>query len=96
MPFKLSNTGEMYQRLVDRVFEQQIGRNVEVYFDDMVIKTKEDNEFLRDIEDKMVHLRETNMKLNPKKCVFEVYKGRFLGQTMSTQGIKANQTKLTC
>lgn len=66
MPFMLRNAGATYRMLVDRVFEWKIGQNGKVYVNDMVIKSKEDIEFLRDIEETMVRLRDTNMKLNLK------------------------------
>lgn len=51
MPFTLRNAGATYQRLVEKLFKQQIGRNIEVYVNDMLIKSKDDNNFLKDIEE---------------------------------------------
>ncbi|GJZ52860.1 reverse transcriptase domain-containing protein [Tanacetum coccineum] len=67
MPFGLRNTGVTYQRLVDKAFHKQIGRNLEVYVDDLVIKSRTKDEIVRDIEETFKTLREINMKLNPKK-----------------------------
>lgn len=72
MLFGLRNVGATYQRMLDKVFEKQIGRNMEVYVYDMVIKSKEDEGLLKDIEEIMVRKMEANMKLNLKKCVFGV------------------------
>ncbi|GKC45221.1 reverse transcriptase domain-containing protein [Tanacetum coccineum] len=66
MPFGLRNAGATYQRLVDKAFHKQIGRNLEVYVDDLVIKSRTEDEIIRDIEETFKTLRETNMKLNPK------------------------------
>lgn len=90
MPFGLRNTGAMYHRLVDKVVDQQIGWNIEVCVDDMVTKRKNDNNFMVGIEETLKRLRQTNMKLNPKKCVFWGQKGKFLGHIVTESGIEAN------
>nr|GEX47139.1 reverse transcriptase domain-containing protein [Tanacetum cinerariifolium] len=66
MPFGPKNAGATYQRLVDKAFQKQIGRNLEVYVDDLVIKSHTKQEIIRDIEEMFRALREKNMKLNPK------------------------------
>nr|GEV45461.1 reverse transcriptase domain-containing protein [Tanacetum cinerariifolium] len=68
MPFGLKNAGATYQRLMDKAFESQIVRNIEVYVDDLVVKSYTDAEMMRDIEERFCTLRKVNMKLNPKKC----------------------------
>ncbi|GKD97811.1 reverse transcriptase domain-containing protein, partial [Tanacetum coccineum] len=82
------NAGVTYQRLVDKEFHKQIGRNLEVYVDDLVIKSRTEDEIIRDIEETFKTLREINMKLNPKKCTFGVEEGMFLGYKVNTKGIK--------
>ncbi|GJR28076.1 reverse transcriptase domain-containing protein [Tanacetum coccineum] len=67
MPFGLRNAGETYQLLVDKAFHKQIGRNLKVYVDDLVIKSRSEDKIVRDIEETFKILREINMKLNPKK-----------------------------
>ncbi|GJW60545.1 reverse transcriptase domain-containing protein [Tanacetum coccineum] len=67
MPFGLKNDGATYQRLVDKAFDSQVGRNIEVYVDDLVIKSHTETEILRDIDETFRTLRKINMKLNPKK-----------------------------
>nr|GEX88639.1 reverse transcriptase domain-containing protein [Tanacetum cinerariifolium] len=69
MPFSLRNAGATYQRLVDKAFHKQIGRNLEVYVDDLVIKIHTEDEIVRDVEETFRTLREINMKLNPKKAL---------------------------
>nr|GEU61012.1 reverse transcriptase domain-containing protein [Tanacetum cinerariifolium] len=88
MPFDLKNAGATYQRLVDKAFDSQIGRNIEVYIDDLVIKSHTDAEMLRDIGETFRTLRKTNMKLNPKKYTFEAMEGMFLGYMITPEGIK--------
>ncbi|GJS43615.1 reverse transcriptase domain-containing protein [Tanacetum coccineum] len=93
-PFNLKNARATYQRLVDKAFEKQIGRNLEVYVDDLVIKSHTKSEILRDIEETFHNLRKINLKLNPKKCTFGVEEGAFLGYVVSTKGIKACPEKV--
>ncbi|GJX29011.1 reverse transcriptase domain-containing protein [Tanacetum coccineum] len=88
MPFGLKNTGSAYQRLVDKAFDSQVGKNIEVYVDDLVIKSHTEAEMLRDIDETFRTLRKINMKLNPKKCTFGAVEGMFLGYMISPEGIK--------
>ncbi|GKE46539.1 reverse transcriptase domain-containing protein [Tanacetum coccineum] len=88
MPFGLKNAGATYQRLVDKAFDSQVGRNMEVYVDDLVIKSHTKTEMLKDIDETFSTLRKINMKLNPKKCTFEAVEGMFLGYTITLEGIK--------
>ncbi|GJR94338.1 reverse transcriptase domain-containing protein [Tanacetum coccineum] len=89
MPFGLKNVGSTYQRLVDKAFQKQIGRNLEVYVDDLVIKSRTEEEVIRDITETFKTLRQINMKLNPKKCTFGMQEGMFLGYKVSTNGLRA-------
>lgn len=65
MPFGLKNAGATYQRLVNKIF--QVGRNVEVYVDDMIVKSKQTGDHASDLRETLQTLRNYNMKLNPKK-----------------------------
>nr|GEX55610.1 reverse transcriptase domain-containing protein [Tanacetum cinerariifolium] len=69
MPFGLKNAGATYQRLVDKAFDKQVGRNLEIYVDDLVIKSHTETELLWDIEETFRTLRRINMKLNLKMYV---------------------------
>nr|GEW18966.1 reverse transcriptase domain-containing protein [Tanacetum cinerariifolium] len=89
MPFSLKNFGATYQRLVDKAFDSQIGWNIEVYVDDLVIKSHTEAKMLRDIGEMFRTLRKINMKLNPKKCTFGVVKGMFLGYMITPEEIKS-------
>uniref|UniRef100_A0A2N9GTA9 Reverse transcriptase domain-containing protein n=1 Tax=Fagus sylvatica TaxID=28930 RepID=A0A2N9GTA9_FAGSY len=94
MPFGLKNAGATYQRLMNKMFHHQIGRNVEVYVDDMLVKTKDEENHLEDLEETFETLRRYRMKLNPSKCVFGVSSGKFLGFMVSQRGIEANPDKI--
>nr|GEU91441.1 reverse transcriptase domain-containing protein [Tanacetum cinerariifolium] len=88
MPFGMRNTRATYQCLVDKAFHKQIVKNLKVYVDDLVIKSRMEDEIARDIEETFKTLREINMKLNPKKCTFGIEEGMFLGYKVSTRGLK--------
>ena len=94
MPFGLKNTRATYQRLVNQMFEKHIGRNVEVYVDDMLVKSKVEEDHLDDLKETFNTLRQYNMKLNPSKCVFGVSLGKFLGFMVSQRGIEAIPKKV--
>ena len=90
MPFGLKNAGVTYQRLVNHMFHPQIGRNIEVYVDDMLVKSQDEGIHLDDLQETFDTLQQYNMKLNPSKCAFGVSSGKFLGYMVSHRGIEAN------
>ena len=94
MPFGLKNAGATYQRLVNHMFHPQIGRNVEVSVDDMLVKSLDEGKHLDDLQETFNTLRPYNMKLNPSKCAFGVVLGKFLRFMISHRGIKANSEKI--
>ena len=94
MPFGLKNAGATYQRLVNKMFNKQIGRNKEVYVDDMLVKSKKELAHLDDLRETFTTLKQYQMKLNLSKCVFGVASGKFLGFMVSQRGIKANLEKV--
>lgn len=83
MPFRLKNAGATYQRLVNRMFKNQIGRNMEVYVDDMLVKSLSSRDHVANLEEAFETLRSYQMKLNSQKCVFGVASGNFLGFLVS-------------
>ena len=83
MLFGLKNAGATYQGLVNKMFSKQIGRNMEVYVDDMLVKSKEELTHLDDLKETFAMLKQYQMKLNPGKCVFGVASGKFLGFMVS-------------
>ena len=94
MPFGLKNVGPTYQRLVNKMFSNQIGRNMEVYVDDMLFKSKEELTHLDDLRETFATLKQYQMKLNPSKCAFGVASGKFLGFMVSKRGIETNPEKV--
>ncbi|GJV00866.1 reverse transcriptase domain-containing protein [Tanacetum coccineum] len=93
MPFRLKNAGATYQILVDTIFKGKMGRNLEAYVDDMVIKSKTELEMIKDVEETFLTLKKINMKLNPKKCSFGMEEGKFLGYIVTFKGTRANPEK---
>ena len=83
MPFRLKNAGATYQRLMNKMFTHQTGRNIQVYVDDMLVKSLREKDHLNDLQETFDTLRSYNMKLNPSKCVFGVTAGKFLGFMVS-------------
>ena len=94
MPFGLKNAGATYQRLMNRMFAPQIGRNVQVYVDDMLVKSRQEEDHLKYLKETIDTLRSYNMKLNPGKCAFGVTVGKFLGFMVSQRRIEANPDKI--
>lgn len=94
MPFGLKNAGATYQRLVNRMFEKQMGRNVEVYVDDMLVKSARALDHVSDLRETFDTIRRYRMRLNPAKCAFRVSSRKFLGYLVSQRGIEANPKKV--
>ena len=93
MPFGLKNAGATYQRMMYKVFDDQIGKNVEVYIDDMIVKSKLQEDHIKDLQQTFDKLRRYRIKLNPAKCAFGVPAGKFLGFMLTNRGIEANPDK---
>ena len=94
MPFGLKNVGATYQRLVKKMFQKQIGASMEVYIDDMLVKSTTAELHIAHLSEAFHILREYNMKLNPAKCAFGVSAGKFLGFIVNNRGIEANLDKI--
>ena len=94
MPFGLKNAGATYQRLVNHMFRPRIGRIMELYVDDMLVKSLDEGKHLDDLQETFGTLRQYNMKLNLSKCAFGVSLGKFLGFMVSHRGIEANLDKI--
>ena len=94
MPFGLKNAGATYQRLVNRMFQKQIGATMEVYIDDMLVKSTTADLHIAHLSEVFQILRNYNMKLNPAKCAFGVSAGKFLGFIVNHGGIEANPDKI--
>ena len=94
MSFGHNNTGATYQRLVNRMFQKQIGATMEVYIDDMLVKSTTDDLHIAHLFEAFQILRNYNMKLNPAKCAFGVSARKFLGFIVNHRGIEANPDKI--
>ncbi|KAL2228384.1 UNVERIFIED_CONTAM: Retrovirus-related Pol polyprotein from transposon 17.6 [Sesamum indicum] len=94
MPFGLKNAGATYQRLVNQMFKGHIGSTMEVYVDDMLVKSKQECDHLANLRTAFDIIRSYGMKLNPSKCTFGVRGGKFLGYMVSERGIEANPEKI--
>jgi hypothetical protein len=94
MPFGLRNASASYQRCMSHVFGEHIGRTVEAYIDDIVVKTRKASDLLSDLETTFKCLRAKGVKLNPEKCVFGIPRGILLGFIVSERGIEANPEKI--
>jgi hypothetical protein len=94
MPFGLRNAGATYQRCMQKCLHDQIGKNVQVYVDDVVIKTKTCDTLVNDLMETFANLRRFRRKLNQAKCTFGVSAGKLLGFLVSSRGIEANPTKI--
>ena len=90
MPFGLKNTGVTYQRLVNKMFQKQIGASMEVYIDDMLVKSVKAELNIAHLAESFQVSKNYNMKLNPTKCAFGVFAGKFLGFIVNNRGIEAN------
>jgi len=93
MPFGLKNARVTYQRLMDKIFKGLTGRAIEVYVDDIVVKSNSFKQHVKDLDEVFKALKEVNMNLNPEKCTFKVEGGKFLGFMLTHRGIEANPDK---
>ena len=94
MPFGLKNVGSTYQRMMTRMFEPQLGKSIEVYEDDMVVKSKVVSEHVGDLRAIFDILREHKLCLNASKCSFGVRSGKFLGYMVTHRGIEVSPDQI--
>ena len=90
MPFGLKNARFTYQRMMTRMFESLLGKNIMIYIDDMVVKSKMVSEHLGDLRIIFEILRNYKLRLNSSKCSFGVGSGKFLGYMVTHRGIEVN------
>ncbi|RDY05633.1 hypothetical protein CR513_10508, partial [Mucuna pruriens] len=93
MPFGLKNARATYQRLMEKIFKEVMGVDVEVYVDDMVVKSIVAVKHCKALERVFGILRKHQLRLNPEKCSFEVHAGKFLGFMLTKRGIEVNLEK---
>lgn len=91
MPFGLKNAGATYQRLVDKMFRNLIGRNMEIYVDDMLVKSTKAQSHRADLKETFEILQKYNIKLNPAKCAFGVRAGKFLWYVVIERGVEVRK-----
>ena len=94
MPFGLKNAGSTYQRMMTKMFESQMGKNIEVYIDNMVVKSKIVFEHIGDLTNIFEILRRHKLRLNVSKCSFGVGLGKFLGYMVTHRGIEVNPNQI--
>ena len=94
MPFGLKNAGSTYQRMMTRMFESLLGKNMEIYIDDMVVKSKKVSEHLGDLQVVFEILRSYKLRLNASKCSFGVGSGKFLGYMVTHRGVEVNPDQI--
>ena len=94
MPFWLKNVGATYQRLVNKMFQKQIGTSMEVYIEDMLVKSVKTELHVDHLAKSFQVLKDYKMKLNPTKCAFRVSAGKFLGFIVNSLGIESNLNKI--
>jgi hypothetical protein len=94
MPFGLKNAGATYQRMMQNCLGSQIGWNIQVYIDDVVITTRKEESLITDLRETFDNLDRYKLKLNLTKCSFGVPAGQLLGFLVSARGIVANPEKI--
>ena len=80
--------------MMTRMFESQLGKNIEIYIDDMVVKSKVVSEHLGDLRNILEVLRKYKLRLNASKCSFGVGSGKFLGYMVTHRGIEVNPDQI--
>ena len=93
MPFGLKNAGAAYQRMMNKFFRNEIGDMLEVYMDDMIVKSRADTDHAAHLRKVYAQARQCRMRFNPEKCTFGVKAGKFLGFYLTEREIKANPNK---
>ena len=90
MPCGMKNAGATYQQMMTRMIRDKIGRTVEVYIDDMVVKSKQEGWHIEDLQGAFEVLRQHKLRFITEKCTFGVGAGKFLGYLITNQGIEVN------
>ena len=94
MPFGLKNAESTYQRMMTKMFESQLDKSIEVYIDDMVVKSKIVSEHVIDLGNIFETLRKHKLRFNTSKCFFDVESGKFLGYMVAHHGIEVNPNQI--
>jgi hypothetical protein len=94
MPEGLKNDGGSFSRIIAKVLNSQLGRNVLTYVNDIIVKSTKQQDHISDLQETLTNFRRIGLKLSLEKCVFRVKKGNFLGCLVSTKEIEANPNKI--
>ncbi|KAE8654932.1 No pollen germination related 2 [Hibiscus syriacus] len=94
MPFGLKNAGATYQRAMVTLFHDMMHKEIEVYVDDMIAKSRTEEEHIQNLRKLFQRLRKYQLKLNPIKCTFGVTSGKLLGFVVSKKGIEIDPDKV--
>jgi hypothetical protein len=94
MPEGLKNVGSTFSRLTKSILEDQMGRNVFTYVDDIVVASKNKEDHLSNLAETFANMCEARLRLNPEKCIFGVRQGKIRGYLVSHRGIEANPSKI--
>ena len=94
IPFDLKNAEFTYQRMMTKMFKPQLGKNIEIYIDDMVAKCEVVSEHVGDLRNIFEILRKHKLHLNASKCSFSVGSGKFLGYMVTHRGIEVNPNQI--
>jgi len=95
MPFGLKNAGVTFQRIVNKVFKDLIGNTIEVYIDDMLVKSVQRADHLQHLDKAFDLLRQYKVKLNPEKYTFGIASRKFLGYLVTRRGIEADPDQIS-
>ncbi|CAN6700668.1 unnamed protein product [Malus baccata var. baccata] len=93
MPFGIKNAGATYQRAMNAIFHDLIGQSMEVYIDDIVVKSKTEEQHLIDLRQALTRMRIHKLKMNPKKCAFGVRAANFLGFLVHQRGVEVDKNQ---
>ncbi|GJT78999.1 reverse transcriptase domain-containing protein [Tanacetum coccineum] len=94
MPKGLKNSTETHQRMMDKVLTDQRGRNVEVYLEEIVVKRKNEQSLVQDVEETLRKLKSVNIKIDPNTSSFRVEEGKFLSHIVTKEGVRADPEKV--
>ncbi len=94
MPFGLKNAGATYQRAMVTLFHDMMHKEIEIYVDDMIAKSRTEEDHLRVLRKLFLRLRKFQLKLNPAKCIFGARSGKLLGFIVSRKGIESDLDKV--
>ncbi|KAM2230777.1 hypothetical protein ACFX1S_015151 [Malus domestica] len=94
MPFGLKNVGATYQRAMNAICHDLISYSMDVYIDDIVVKSKTEEQHLVDLRQALMRMMIHKLKMNPKKCAFGVRSGNFLGFLIHHRGVEVDKNKV--